>query len=511
MKITIDKRKRVVIYVRVSSHEQVEDGNSLVTQERLCREYCEKHNLEVAIVYVERGESAKTANRTELKKLLEFCSNKKNEISGLIIYKIDRLSRNTDDYSQLRILMKKYEVEIISITEKFEDTPVGRFIENTMSNVAQFDNDIRTERSVNGMKQSILEGRYTFRPPVGYERIVVDKKNDITPCKRNAKYIIRIFELANKGFGTLEEVRQQVIKEGLLLDTGKAPCKQHFYDILRNKLYIGIIEKFGEERPGLFETVLKDKQLFWEVQKILKNNGIKSKTRELDNPDFPLRRFVFKPDMSKPITGGVTTTKYVRYPKYTFPGKGSTGILNTELHNLFSKFMDEYAIPKKHFTKLKSSLFTKFNVATIDQRKAIGKASDKLKELQERETKLVNKNLDGLISDDVFKRQMESLQSDIYKSQQQMRDINDTTYNFEELLELAENYLTKPSSVWNSNITIDQKIKLQWCNFPKGITFDGKSLCTSELSLLHKTFLENLDTESTMVSVGRLALPTLAL
>jgi DNA invertase Pin-like site-specific DNA recombinase len=389
MKTITDKRKRVVIYVRVSSHEQVEDGNSLITQERLCREFCEKHNFEVVIVYIERGESAKTANRTELKKLLEFCSNKKNEIYGLIIYKIDRLSRNTDDYSQLRILMRKYQVEIISITEKFEDTPVGRFIENTMSNVSQFDNDIRTERSVNGMKQSILEGRYTFRPPVGYKRIKVDKKNDIAPGEK-AKFIIRIFELANKGFGTLEDVRQQVIKEGFVLDTGKPPCKQHFYNILRDKLYIGIIEKFGEERPGLFEPVLKNKQLFWEVQKVLKNNGIKSKTRELDNPLFPLRRFIFKPDMSKPITGGITTTKYGRYPKYNFPGKNeNSGILNTELHKLFSAFMDEYAIPKTHLKKLKTILYTKFNTATVDQRKNIGKASDKLKELQEKEKPLL--------------------------------------------------------------------------------------------------------------------------
>ena len=83
-------------------------------------------------LFIERGESAKTANRTELQKLLAFCAQKKNGITAVIVYKIDRLSRNTDDYSQLRILLKRYGVSIKSTTEQIEDTPVGRFMENTM-------------------------------------------------------------------------------------------------------------------------------------------------------------------------------------------------------------------------------------------------------------------------------------------------------------------------------------------------------------------------------------------
>ncbi len=510
MKIQTESKMGIVIYVRVSSHEQVEDGNSLITQERLCREYAEKYNLEVKEIFIERGESAKTANRTELKKLLEYCSNKKNNISGMLIYKIDRLSRNTDDYSQLRILLKRYNVDIISTTEKIEDTPVGRFMENTMANIAQFDNDIRTERSVNGMKQSILEGRYSFKPPVGYMRIVVGKKMDIAPSDK-AKYIQRIFELANKGFKTLEEVRQQVIKEGFLLDTGKPPCKQHFYDILRNKIYIGIIEKFGEERPGLFEPVLKDKQLFYEVQKVLKNNGIKSRNIKKDNPEFPLRRFVFKQDYSKKLTGGLSTGRKEKYARYNFPGKGEIGISNEKLHEMFIEFMDGYNIPKEKLTKFKNILKNQFYKTTEDQRKVTNKASDRLKELQEKEIKLVDKNISGLINDEIFIRQMEIIQSEIHKCKEEMKNLNDNSYKLEELFELAEKYLEKPSSAWNDNIPVEQKIKLQWFEFPKGITFDGETLRTAETSLLHKLKSYNSDEFSTMVSVGGIEPPTLAL
>src|ERR1043166_9714807 len=106
------KVKRAVIYCRVSTKEQVEEGNSLVTQEKNCREYVSKYGYEVAAIFVEQGESAKTADRTELKKLLSYCAAKKNGINAVIAYKIDRISRNTDDYSQIRIYLKSHGVEI---------------------------------------------------------------------------------------------------------------------------------------------------------------------------------------------------------------------------------------------------------------------------------------------------------------------------------------------------------------------------------------------------------------
>ncbi len=101
-------KKKAVIYCRVSTKEQVEEGNSLVTQERLCKEYALKHGFDVAHIFIEQGESAKTADRTELQKLLKYCTDRKNQIQAVIAYKIDRVSRNMDDYSQIRLVLKKY-------------------------------------------------------------------------------------------------------------------------------------------------------------------------------------------------------------------------------------------------------------------------------------------------------------------------------------------------------------------------------------------------------------------
>src|SRR5665213_858524 len=141
--------KKAVIYCRVSTKEQVDEGNSLHSQEKLCREYCHKNGFEIAETFIDQGESAKTANRPELQHLLDYCTLKKNDIGAVVIYKLDRISRNTDDYSKIRLLLKKYGVEIKSITEYFDTTsPAGKFMENMIVNVGQFDNDVKIERCI---------------------------------------------------------------------------------------------------------------------------------------------------------------------------------------------------------------------------------------------------------------------------------------------------------------------------------------------------------------------------
>ncbi|MCP4445490.1 MAG: recombinase family protein [Myxococcales bacterium] len=68
---------RAVIYCRVSTKEQVENF-SLEAQERASRDYCQRNNLEIAEVFVEKGESAKTAHQPELQRLLAYLSQAPN-------------------------------------------------------------------------------------------------------------------------------------------------------------------------------------------------------------------------------------------------------------------------------------------------------------------------------------------------------------------------------------------------------------------------------------------------
>ena len=88
---------RAVIYCRVSSEEQVANL-SLGTQEQACREHCARQGWKVDRVFVERGESAKTADRPELQAAIEHCRSAKRSIEHFVVYAVDRFARQKEDH-----------------------------------------------------------------------------------------------------------------------------------------------------------------------------------------------------------------------------------------------------------------------------------------------------------------------------------------------------------------------------------------------------------------------------
>ncbi|MEN9921482.1 MAG: hypothetical protein RLZZ517_460 [Candidatus Parcubacteria bacterium] len=479
----INLRKKAVIYCRVSTKEQVDEGNSLITQEKACREYAEKNGYEVVQVYIEQGESAKTTDRTELKKMLAFCSNKKNGINAIIVYKIDRLSRNTDDYSQLRILLKKYSVEIKSVTEYFENNPAGRFMENIMANVAQFDNDVRAERCAGGMKNAMREGRYVWMAPVGYDNVKVAGKATIAPNPIMAPLIRQAFEMIAKNIYPTEEVRRKMEDLGLRLRNGKSMCKQYFYNVIKNKTYTGVIEKFGESHKGLFEPII-DEGTFNQVQRVLKYRGKKMTQYKLDNEDFPLRRFVFNENNRK-LTGSWSRGRNKKYPFYRFETKGSN-YNRDKFEKGFIEYMNDFKLKEEHINKLKTKLREKFGPAVSRQEKDVSKMHLYVQELTERQNSLIKKNLDGIISDHLLKQQLEILEKEIVDTQINLSSKEEVELNIDELFDFCESYLQNPGSVWKLAL-LDKKQKLQWFQFPQGITFQNGIYGTTQLASVFKT------------------------
>src|SRR3982751_3435981 len=94
-----------VIYVRVSTKEQTENL-SLPTQLTACEEYCQRQGFEVLARFREEGESAKTADRTELQKLLQFCRTNKGAVQFVVVFNLTRFARDKYDHFALRAHLK---------------------------------------------------------------------------------------------------------------------------------------------------------------------------------------------------------------------------------------------------------------------------------------------------------------------------------------------------------------------------------------------------------------------
>lgn len=143
-----------VIYIRVSTKEQTENL-SLPTQLRACEEYCRREGFEVIERFREEGESAKSADRTELQKLLTFCRTNKGRVHFVVVSNLTRFARDKYDHFALRSFLKSLGMSLRSATEPIDDTSTGKLMEGVLAAFAQFDNDCRSDRTRAGMKAAL--------------------------------------------------------------------------------------------------------------------------------------------------------------------------------------------------------------------------------------------------------------------------------------------------------------------------------------------------------------------
>lgn len=287
-------KKKAVIYCRVSTDKQAVNY-SLETQEKICCDYADRSGYEVVEKFVEEGESAKTADRTKLKELLRYCYNKANKIQVVIFYKLDRFARQRMDYDIVCSGLRAKGMIIRSATEPIEETPTGRLMEGMLASYAQFDNEIRTERSVLGMRAALRAGRFIWGAPVGYNNIKIEDKGTITMSEK-APIVRASFEEVAKNKEPIEVVYKSMIKNGLTNRKGKPLARSQFYEMLKNPLYAGVVRGFGETHEASFDPIVS-KELFDKVQYVLKYRARKNYTAyQIQNPDFPLRRFFMHPE-----------------------------------------------------------------------------------------------------------------------------------------------------------------------------------------------------------------------
>ena len=466
--------RNAVIYCRVSTKEQVEEGNSLATQERICREYAQKHDYKIIGVYIEQGESAKTTDRPQLKQLMAFCSAKKNNVAAVIAYKIDRISRNVDDYSQIRMFMRRFNVEIKSTSEYFEDTPSGRFMENILANVAQFDNDIRAERSSGGMKEAVRNGRYVWKAPIGYKNVLVEGKSTIEPSK-DSQLIREIFKLISKNTLPLEQIRKLYVAKGLPISPS------YFYKIVRNDLYTGWISKFGQRMKGTFQPIVSE-QLFAKVQEVISLKTVKKPAYHINHPDFPLRKF-FRHSSGIAMTGCWAKGKLKKYAYY-FIKRTGINIPKKELDLFFKNMLNTYSISHDCFDQLYSSVMQ--NISGIkEQAKQKATISRKIDALKDKRSAVINKNLDGVIDDELCKEKLNEIALELHTFEESFHKVSDNNITDDQIRYVLQLVLLNPGKLWEES-DLQNKIALQWFFFPKGIVIDGSGVRTPETCRIFK-------------------------
>ena len=497
----IEKPKNDVIYVRVSSKEQVTNF-SLDSQEKTIRDFSQRSGYEIFHVFREEGESAKTADRTELQKLLRFCEINKKQISRVVVYKVDRFSRFTTDYLALKACLNNLHITLVSATESFDNSPAGKLNETMLSAFAQFDNDVKSQRTIEGMKARLLKGLWSGVAPWGYinTRDATDSKI-IAPHPERAPIVKMIFEKYATGKYTFLELAKLINKMGIKSRHGVKMSKQSVAQIIKNPIFYGrmVVLKFGIDTMGSHEPIIS-KELFDEA-----NLGKKGKDRKLprnrDSPDYPLRGIKCG-GCGKSITGGRTRSKTGRYYQYYGCICGEcekrTAIKKDDLENDFTKFLLELTPNNEYLDVLKEAIKlahkSELNSVINEERKINGRIT----ELKDKKEKLLDLRIAGKISDEDFTPTNEKLKLQISGWEIELSKLSSPELEIEIVVDSGIEFIKNFSYTWKDLDVKDLRV-LRNLFFPSNLTYNYPTIKTPEVCCVYNIKPELSDMKKCLV------------
>ncbi len=188
----------VISYCRVSTTEQAEAGISLEAQRRRLRAYAEAHGLHMLRVEEDAGISAKrTSNRPALQRALQTL--RMGDADGLVVVKLDRLSRTTRDVLDLVERAEREGWALHSIEERLDTaSPHGRFVVTILAALAQMEREQIGARTKAAMAELRRQGRkLSSKPRFGFrfegDRVVEQPKEQ--------PILGRMLELQTEGAG----------------------------------------------------------------------------------------------------------------------------------------------------------------------------------------------------------------------------------------------------------------------------------------------------------------------
>lgn len=280
------------VYTRVSVDERAETQtySTLDNQRDSCLSYIESQKSQgwrVFKIYEDSGQSGGSLNRPAMRQLIEDI--KKKRIQVVVVYKIDRLTRNHKDFYALLEILNEHEVKFVSTTQHFDTaSPAGRLLLHIMLEFAQFEREMAQERTYDKRLAMARKGMYCGgRVPLGYDS--KDKKLVVNP--EEAEIVRLSFELYPK-LGSVGRVAERLNEMGYRTKKfyvqGKKATGSTKFDkkkvstILANPLYIGKIRFKARDKEYLFDgehkPILTDKKLWDSVQNILVSNRETHKT-----------------------------------------------------------------------------------------------------------------------------------------------------------------------------------------------------------------------------------------
>lgn len=279
--------KRVILYLRVSTNDQVE-GYSIDMQKEKLLAYCKAHDWIVVAIVIDPGFSGSNLERPGIQKVIHEveCGN----TDMVLVYKLDRLSRSQKDTLWLiEDCFLPNGVDFTSMQESLDtSTPFGRAMVGLLSVFNQLERESIKERTFGGRVERAKDGLWHGGgyDPIGYDYI----NGELVVNQQEAAQVRRVYDLYASGY-SITEIRDHMVARGFCTKHGDWTHTNTVRAVLDNELYSGVVHFDGEKSDKDAHTAIISPSVYKKVR-FLRERALSNQYKEIESSHL-LTGFVY--------------------------------------------------------------------------------------------------------------------------------------------------------------------------------------------------------------------------
>jgi len=486
-----------LLYARVSTQDQADNGFSLAHQKAVLELYCQQKKFDILAEFRE-DHSAKDFNRPEWKRLLLYVKANKKNIDAILFTRWDRFSRNTEEAYRVIREFKNMGIEVNAIEQPLDTSqPDSKVMLGIYLILPEVENDKTSIRTREGMRRAMLDGCFTGAAPRGYlHHRTEDGKSTLKPDPALAPIIRKVFREYATGIYSTEEIRKKYYNKGLKVS------KNTLLNLLKNPVYCGkvVIKEWKKEDAaivdGLHEAII-DTKTFETVQRIFAGKQVKPVHEpKLIDEILPLRGFL-KCACGRLLTGSGSMGGGVqRHFYYHCNPPCRVRHKPDRVHDVLLHLLSEISLRDDAAQLYKEILGKTFRKQQADDqieakilRTQIGKLQTRLDSIQE-------KFFDDQIDLNTYNQFKKKTQAQIANLQAQISNLTIMQKDFESHLKNGISFLRDIDRIY-TQAPVSLKKKMISALFPEKLYFEGTNFRTRRLDpvlriILKKTKFKHL-------------------
>ena len=238
--------RKAAIYARFSS--DLQRSESIDAQIRACRYYAQRFELDVVQIFSDAAKSGRSVTgRDQFSAMMAAA--KAGSFDVLLVHKLSRFSRSGTDTLNNKAQLELAGVELISVTERLDNTPEGKLMLYVITGMNEFYSANLAAETMKGLRENAYNRKHTGGlPPLGYDVDPSTKQLVVNQEEAQAVQMIFAMYLAGSGYG---EITQVLNANGFRTKRGALFGRNSIHDILINEKYTGVLtyDKLAPKTP----------------------------------------------------------------------------------------------------------------------------------------------------------------------------------------------------------------------------------------------------------------------